>query len=369
MNSLGSDFSPEGLEEDATGSVPEPEVDSPPLEVMDPQGTVRVADPAQYAKRWDRFRAEGVTDEYSRSMGRTFQEFESLCSPKPLGLIPHNHEDLLAELTLNLPHLSAFLQQIDGACCRAHLRPGTKDLRAPHFLLAGEPGVAKTHAVELLASTLGLHFSRIAMNGQGAAFELRGLGRMWRSTQPGAIAKGFRDSLVANPVFYLDEIDKGASKSGHYGAAIDVLLDLLERQTARVFTDECLEIQINASHALYVATANDITALPEPLLSRFTVIEVPRPNPAQMRTIVSSIFRHMAAAEEGLYDPELPEQVIAELQNCTPREAKLRLENAMNIAAQRVARRKSKDVAPIQICPGDLPMGYRSTKRSIGFTP
>lgn len=368
-DSFVDDLPPEEPGSDGDVGENEPDLGLPTPEELDPPGFTRIVSPEKYKKRRDAFFAAGTNDEYTRAMVRNFEEFEPLCGLKPLSEPPENHSELIAQAAASHPHMRDLFDHVEASCCRAQLRPVSKELRLPNLLLVGEPGVAKTHSVEVLASLLNLHSHRVSMNGQAASFELRGLGRMWRSTQPGAVAKCFRDSPVSNPVFILDELDKAPTEPGYYGSATNVLLDLLERQTARHFTDECLELELDASHAMFVATANSLARLPEPLVSRFTVIQVPRPSRAQMRAIIPSIFHSITEDEVGLYDAVLPDDVLAALQDCTPREAKLRLDSAADSAAMRAMRVIPNITPPIKLCLADLSVQPKFAKFPIGFAP
>jgi ATP-dependent Lon protease len=207
------------------------------------------------------------------------------------------------------------------------------------------------------------------MNGLHASFELRGLGKQWKSASPGTIAKCFRDSTVANPIFLLDEIDKGPKSGDSWGRPLDTFLEMMEETTAKTFRDNCLECEFDVSHALYVATANDINALPGPIVSRFIVAEISAPTIDQMASVIDSIFKDLVAKEGDIYDSTLPEDIIASLRHSTPREAKHLLSCAISAAAARAVRAGHSSCKPIKIESGDLPRPLKKRHHPIGFAP
>lgn len=172
------------------------------------------------------------------------------------------------------------------------------------LLIAGAPGVGKTSWVKRLAELCNVPFRSVMAGGGADAMFLRGTPRGWSSARPGAAIQAIATELVANPLFLVDELEK-ASPDGRNGRIWDVLLQMLEPSTARVYLDECLQVPCDLSWVSWIATANEIGQLPRPLLERFTVIAVPAPGEKHFNTLVTSVLISFAK-ELGLDTRMLP---------------------------------------------------------------
>lgn len=328
-----------------------------------------LVDPEGYAERMGRENANRALGEVNRVMAAIYEEFWDIAFPKVIAQVPQKFDSQFASLKAEFPNFSGLLDHIEGACFRGMLR---KSCAVPSMkiLVAGPPGIGKTLVLQHIAEILGLHLHRISMNALMGAFELRGTGRQWKSPYPGEIAKCFKKSPVANPIVLLDEIDKGVTRGESYGRPMDTLLDLMEESTGKVFHDECLDIDIDVTHALYIATANDIHLLPEPLLSRFVIVEVHAPNADQMKSVIEKIFSDLIEKEGNAFAPDLPSAIVEALKRGTPRDAKLVLDCVLNAAAKRAVKEGIVGgYTPIKITAGDMPTTISRTKPSIGFIP
>ena len=114
------------------------------------------------------------------------------------------------------------------------------------------------------------------MSSLTAGWVLSGASSQWKNAKPGKVFDTFLNGDYANPVIVVDEIDK-ASGDGQYDP-LGALYELLEIETATRFVDEFVELPIDASGAVWLATANDAARIPEPLLSRLTVYEIDAPD-------------------------------------------------------------------------------------------
>jgi len=166
------------------------------------------------------------------------------------------------------------------------------DFRVTPILLYGTPGIGKTRFASKLGNILDVGFEKIAMGAASGAFELSGVHQGWGTTRPGRIAKILAQGTDASPVVLLDELDKTGSDQRF--PTLAVLLDLLEGDSARTFRDECLEMTLDASRIIFIATANDLTAIPEPLQSRMKLIEVTTPTAEQRLSIVQRMAENFA---------------------------------------------------------------------------
>jgi len=162
---------------------------------------------------------------------------------------------------------------------------------AQPLLIAGEPGVGKTAFCHRLAKIIGTFFSLISFSSMSAGFVLGGMSSNWAEGKPGKVVETLAKGHNSNPILLLDEIDKASGDSRY--DPLGALYHLLEKETAAAFVDEGLEVAVDCSQIVWIATANELERVPEPIVSRFTVIEVEQPKPDQMEKIVNSIYRHM----------------------------------------------------------------------------
>lgn len=144
--------------------------------------------------------------------------------------------------------------------------------RSPHpLLLVGSPGCGKTSLALSLASAFPERGSAlISMSGKSAAFELCGSDQSWRASDCGLIIKAFLQAGSLSPVIVFDELDKAGTSDTH-SRADSVFLELLERESARLFTDNFLSLPVDVSNGWFIFTANTLAGIPEPLLDRLAV--------------------------------------------------------------------------------------------------
>lgn len=173
----------------------------------------------------------------------------------------------------------------------------------PTLLLVGSPGSGKTHFLMRLGELLNLAPLAVPVGGMADSMTLRGAPRGYSSSRPSLLVQHIVDTGVANPMVILDEIEK-CGTGRHNGNALDVLLQLLEPGTAGRFLDECLQTHVNLAHVSFLATANDITTLPDVIADRFQVVRVPDPAQADLEALAGRLWLDQMR-EYGFAQPTL----------------------------------------------------------------
>jgi ATP-dependent Lon protease len=190
------------------------------------------------------------------------------------------------------------------------------------MLLLGAPGIGKTHFARCVARLLGTGYNFVGMSSLTAGWILSGASAQWKNARPGKVFDALVNGDYANPVIVVDEIDKAGGDAQY--DPLGALYTLLEHDTASEFIDEFAEVPIDASNVVWVATANEAHAIPEPILNRMNVYEIDAPDADGARRIAIGIYRELRD-DHGWgeqFPPQLNGDALDRVARMKPREAR-----------------------------------------------
>jgi ATP-dependent Lon protease len=252
-------------------------------------------------------------------------------------------------LQASFPHFKDVIKGITDHLSLSCVGDGSFYL--PPLLMAGPPGTGKTFFFQELSRLINTPCHILNMESIGCGEAIVGLESVWSNSSTGMIFDALIEGDAANPILLLDEIDKCSKDKGYN--VDNVLLSLLENHSAANFRDRCVPLTLDARKIIWVATANDLSGISAPMLSRFEVVEVANPDYQARRAMAGHIYRSLRAHNSWgqFFEEELNEEIMEALTK--PQGAARALRKNINSAFASAARAGRARLMPIDVVDKD----------------
>lgn len=219
---------------------------------------------------------------------RLFEEEEDL---KKVKLINNDFTSKIKRLREEFPNFNNYIDFIEQELSIKNIT--TKEFLLSPSLLVGSAGVGKTYFVKKLAECFDVKYYNFSLNTVDSVGTITGWDSTWEGSKPGMIFDNFFYNESINNIILLDELDKAVNKSSTHLSVQGALLTLLEKETAKEYRDQFINVKMNVNYVNFIATANEIEAVSAPLKSRLRIFEIPNPNEHQRRIICQNIYKNI----------------------------------------------------------------------------
>ncbi len=279
---------------------------------------------------------------------------------RKLALVPENWREIVANLKKKFPNFLEVLEYVAGALALAEQTDGV--LHLDPILLNGSPGCGKTMFAKALATEFRSGLLQLNMENAQSNSALSGVAEYWGNTKPGELFNLLVEKDHANPVVFIDEIDKARTREYD---PLSSLLSLLEVGTARTFRDLSIPwVTLDASRVIWICTANNADLLSAPILDRLRRFDVPELTKQQSHAIALDIYQELRRGVLGTAPASrLPASSVELLAGMSPR----RMRQVLKEGIGRAMLRRSRTVRP-----SDLMFGRQGTGDKLarmGFLP
>jgi len=275
---------------------------------------------------------QGATREQANRIKGLVKRIRKVTTQNRLASIPENWHKFFEQLLLSFPNFTEVIIFIRNQLALAI--NGNKVLHLPSFLLIGDAGIGKTEFLLTLTQFFNTPLEIIDVASLQSESTLAGSENFWGNTKPSLLFNTLIFGDTANPIIMLDEIDKAKTNSAYNPLA--ALHMLLEPRQAKNYKDLSVpEIKLDASHIIWVATANNLEAIEKPIADRFIVFTIKKPDITQMQIIVKNLYQRITQEKAWgvFFNDSVSVEVVTELCKHHPRKVRKLLEQSFGHAA------------------------------------
>lgn len=257
--------------------------------------------------------------------------------------------DNLEFLKSRFPNFKEVIDYVIGSLCISLLKEGGEVHFEP-ILMLGSSGIGKTAFASELAKVLEVKSEIWPVSNLNQGFSMSGLDFGWASGKTGNIFNLLAYKNIANPIILLDELDKGMdSPSVNSNSVYPIMLQLFEKETSKRFLDNALEMELDASYFNWICTANDISEIPNVLLTRLKVFNIKKPNEKEMIPVIKSIYTKLRKEELNgdMFSITIPENFYSCLLEFEPRKVRKILQDTMRYSAEMFVKSNQESIGSI----------------------